>query len=186
MLITSLTLCRTPLGLSRAGLLRARHGPRAAVVQGPRPRREHLHARLVFTARFTPTLTPLASRVWHAQFRILAPDEVPASQGCGVGFKTVSVYPAQYLPWLKAELVAHDVAFVRKTVTSLGEAAALTGPGGVLVNATGLGALYAPLVRTSGELTLSSLHRRAVAHRAGGPGCVPDPRADDRDRQSGR
>ena len=119
------------------------------MVQGPRPRREHPHARLISAACLTPTLLPPASRARHAQFRILAPDELPAGQGCGVGFKTVSVCPAQYLPWLKAGLAARGVAFVRKKVVSLGEAAALAGPGGVLVNATGLGALYAPLVRTS-------------------------------------
>ncbi|KAI0660694.1 nucleotide-binding domain-containing protein [Cubamyces menziesii] len=73
-------------------------------------------------------------------FRILGPDEIPASMKAGVGFKTVSVCPDAYLPWLKGELVARGVEFVRKRVVTLGEAAALAGPNGVLVNATGLGA----------------------------------------------
>ncbi|KAL7285506.1 hypothetical protein ACG7TL_000607 [Trametes sanguinea] len=73
-------------------------------------------------------------------FRILGKDELPASMKAGVGFKTVSVWPDAYLPWLKSELVARGVEFVRKRVVTLGEAAALAGPNGVLVNATGLGA----------------------------------------------
>ncbi|KAH9932019.1 nucleotide-binding domain-containing protein [Epithele typhae] len=73
-------------------------------------------------------------------FRILEPNELPTGQACGVGFQTISVNPAQYLPWLKAELTARGVEFVRKKVHSFGEAAALAGDGAVLVNATGLGA----------------------------------------------
>ncbi|KAJ2987194.1 hypothetical protein NUW54_g9499 [Trametes sanguinea] len=73
-------------------------------------------------------------------FRILGKDELPASMKAGVGFQTVSVCPDAYLPWLKSELVARGVEFVRKRVVTLGEAAALAGPNGVLVNATGLGA----------------------------------------------
>ncbi|OBZ79955.1 D-aspartate oxidase [Grifola frondosa] len=48
--------------------------------------------------------------------------------------------PYAYLPWIKSELIARGVEFVRKRVATLGEAAALAGPNGVLVNATGLGA----------------------------------------------
>ncbi|KAI9057755.1 nucleotide-binding domain-containing protein [Trametes sanguinea] len=73
-------------------------------------------------------------------FRILGKDELPASMKAGVGFQTVSVCPDAYLPWLKSELIARGVEFVRKRVVTLGEAAALAGPNGVLVNATGLGA----------------------------------------------
>ncbi|EIW64128.1 nucleotide-binding domain-containing protein [Trametes versicolor FP-101664 SS1] len=73
-------------------------------------------------------------------FRILRKDELPDGTHAGVGFQTVSVWPQAYLPWLKSELEARDVEFVRKRVATLGEAAALAGPNGVLVNATGLGA----------------------------------------------
>ncbi|KAI0778791.1 nucleotide-binding domain-containing protein [Trametes elegans] len=73
-------------------------------------------------------------------FRILKDSELPDGTQAGVGFQTVSVWPEAYLPWLKAELVARGVEFVRRRVASLGEAAALAGPDGVLVNATGLGA----------------------------------------------
>ncbi|KAH9849253.1 FAD dependent oxidoreductase [Lenzites betulinus] len=73
-------------------------------------------------------------------FRVLDGSELPVGTKAGVGFQTVSVCPQAYLPWLKSELVARGVAFVRKRVVTLGEAAALAGPNGVLVNATGLGA----------------------------------------------
>ena len=73
------------------------------------------------------------------QFRVLRADELPAGLKCGVGFQTVSVCPTHYLPWLKKELLARGVEFERKKVASYGEAAALAGPGGVLINATALG-----------------------------------------------
>ena len=120
------------------------------MVQGPRPRREHApspsspRALLVLTrlrpSRANHPLRCASPPARTSQFRILAPEELPAGQACGVGFKTVSVCPTYYLPWLKTELAARGVTFIRKKVTSLGEATALAGPGGVLVNATGLGA----------------------------------------------
>ncbi|CDO73023.1 hypothetical protein BN946_scf185007.g77 [Trametes cinnabarina] len=73
-------------------------------------------------------------------FRILDKDELPANMKAGVGFQTVSVCPDAYLPWLKSELLARGVEFIRRRVFTLGEAAALAGPNGVLINATGLGA----------------------------------------------
>lgn len=71
----------------------------------------------------------------------MEPDEVPPGAVGGVSFTTVSVNPEIYLPWLQAELRARGVQFIRRTVHSLGEAAALAGPNGVLVNATALGPL---------------------------------------------
>lgn len=73
-------------------------------------------------------------------FRVLDSSEVPASKKRGVGFQTVSVCPDHYLPWLAKELQSRGVEFIRQRVASIGEAAALAGPNGVLVNATGLGA----------------------------------------------
>ncbi|KAM5535827.1 hypothetical protein V8D89_010445 [Ganoderma adspersum] len=73
-------------------------------------------------------------------FRVLDSSELPATQKRGVGFQTVSVCPDHYLPWLAKELQSRGVEFVRRKVASIGEAAALAGPNGVLVNATGLGA----------------------------------------------
>lgn len=69
----------------------------------------------------------------------MSPDEVVDGAVGGVCFTTVSVNPEIYLPWLQAELRARGVQFIRRTVHSLGEAAALAGPDGVLVNATALG-----------------------------------------------
>ncbi|PCH34190.1 FAD dependent oxidoreductase [Wolfiporia cocos MD-104 SS10] len=73
-------------------------------------------------------------------FRVMDASEVPAGAKGGVRFTTVSVSPEAYLPWLHSELSARGVQFVRRRVHSLGEAAALAGPRGILVNATGLGA----------------------------------------------
>ncbi|KAI0720082.1 nucleotide-binding domain-containing protein [Cerioporus squamosus] len=74
------------------------------------------------------------------EFRVLKEHELPAGIKCGVGFQTVSVCPTYYLPWITKELASRGVEIVRKRVASYGEAAALAGTNGVLINATGLGA----------------------------------------------
>lgn len=73
------------------------------------------------------------------QFRILSPEEVPAGAVAGVAFTTVSLNPQLYLPWLRGELDARGVTFIRKKVYSIGEAAEIAGPKGVVINATALG-----------------------------------------------
>ncbi|GBE84952.1 FAD dependent oxidoreductase [Sparassis latifolia] len=73
-------------------------------------------------------------------FRVLEPSEVPKGAKGGVSFKTFSVNPEVYLPWLKQQLQQRGVEFIRKRMHSLGQAAAIVGAGGVLVNATALGA----------------------------------------------
>lgn len=79
----------------------------------------------------------------------MGPEEVPSGAQGGVCFTTVSVSPEVYLPWLKYELRARGVHFIRRRLQSLSEAAALVGPNGVLVNATALGktALHVFLMR---------------------------------------
>lgn len=57
----------------------------------------------------------------------------------GVGFKTLSTKPAQYLPWLKKELDARGVKFVQRHVWSIEEAAAIGGSESIVINATALG-----------------------------------------------
>lgn len=52
----------------------------------------------------------------------------------------MSLNPEVYLPWLKGELEARRVTFVKKRVHSIGEAAEIAGPTGLVVNATALGA----------------------------------------------
>ncbi|EMD32657.1 hypothetical protein CERSUDRAFT_161651 [Gelatoporia subvermispora B] len=103
----------------------------------------------------TGLVMPLPSRVFYGEsddleqlwyrtlvrdFRVLEPGEVPTGAITGVSFTTISLNPEVYLPWLKDELLSKGVQFIRRKVHSLGEAAALAGPGGVVVNATGLGA----------------------------------------------
>ena len=73
------------------------------------------------------------------QFRIMSPDELVDGAVCGVCFTTVSVNPEIYLPWLQAELRARGVHFIRRTIHSLAEAAAIAGSRGVVINATALG-----------------------------------------------
>ncbi|EPT03820.1 hypothetical protein FOMPIDRAFT_1022029 [Fomitopsis schrenkii] len=83
------------------------------------------------------------NQLWYKtlvrDFRVLDPSELPSDQEAGIAFKTFSVNPELYLPWLQSELLARGVEFIRRRVHSLGEAASLAGPNGVLVNATGLG-----------------------------------------------
>ncbi|KAI0081069.1 FAD dependent oxidoreductase [Panus rudis PR-1116 ss-1] len=74
------------------------------------------------------------------EFRVLPPEEVHPEFKGGVKFKTITVNPVKYLPWLKSELLKEGVLFVRKQVQSIGEAAEIAGPNGIVVNATGLGA----------------------------------------------
>ena len=93
-----------------------------------------------YVPRATYTHLHLISAPSLNQFRILDKNEVPSGAISGVAFTTVSLNPEIYLPWLKGELEARGVQFIRKRVYSIGEAAAIAGPKGVLVNATGLGA----------------------------------------------
>ncbi|KAG1904771.1 uncharacterized protein F5891DRAFT_1257979 [Suillus fuscotomentosus] len=71
--------------------------------------------------------------------RILSPSDVPEPFKAGVAFDTVSVNPAEYLPWLQSELVSYGVTFERRNVRSLDELRSLVGPNGILVNASALG-----------------------------------------------
>jgi len=73
-------------------------------------------------------------------FRALSPDEIPSNYKSGIGFSTISVNPADYLPWLKLQLEPRGVKFIRKKLRSIGEAADVAGPEGIIINATSLGA----------------------------------------------
>ncbi|EIN13895.1 FAD dependent oxidoreductase [Punctularia strigosozonata HHB-11173 SS5] len=94
------------------------------------------------------TSESMLSNIWYKdlvrKFRVLDSSELPSGTSpaivAGVAFSTISVDPQTYLPWLKAELVKRGVTFVRKKISSLGEATSYAGPGGVLINASGLGA----------------------------------------------
>lgn len=71
--------------------------------------------------------------------RTLSPSEVPELFKAGVAFDTVSVNPAEYLPWLQSELISRGVTFERRNVRSLDELSSMVGPDGILVNASSLG-----------------------------------------------
>ena len=58
-----------------------------------------------------------------------------------MGFSTITVNPVKYLPWLKNELLDRGVVFVKRQIHTIGEAADIAGPDGIVFNATGLGAL---------------------------------------------
>lgn len=51
----------------------------------------------------------------------------------------MSINPLTYIPWLKSELDARGVTFVRKRVRSIEEVADMAGPNGIVVNASSLG-----------------------------------------------
>ncbi|KAG0700672.1 hypothetical protein DFH29DRAFT_930896 [Suillus ampliporus] len=71
--------------------------------------------------------------------RILPPSDIPEPFKAGVAYNTVSVNPAEYLPWLQSELISRGVTFERRNVRSLSELRNLVGPDGILVNASSLG-----------------------------------------------
>jgi len=73
-------------------------------------------------------------------FHILPSESLPPDANKGLAYDTYSVNPMFYLPWLKSELIARGVEFIRKHVASLEDAAAYTDLGGVIINATALGA----------------------------------------------
>ncbi|KAI0059469.1 nucleotide-binding domain-containing protein [Artomyces pyxidatus] len=65
---------------------------------------------------------------------------LPANTKCGVQFHTVSVDPGRYLLSLKSTLVRRGVEFKKQRVVSLNEVGAIAGIGGIVVNASSLGA----------------------------------------------
>jgi len=73
-------------------------------------------------------------------FRVLSTDEIPSTYKSGIGYSTISVNPSIYLPWLKSQLEARGVKFVRKSLRNIEEAANIAGPEGIIINATSLGA----------------------------------------------
>lgn len=76
-----------------------------------------------------------------SQIKVLSPDELPSGYKYGAKYTTVSVNPLTYLPWLKSELDARGVTFVRKRVCSIEEVADMAGPNGIVVNASSMGML---------------------------------------------
>ncbi|KII94267.1 hypothetical protein PLICRDRAFT_36518 [Plicaturopsis crispa FD-325 SS-3] len=82
--------------------------------------------------------------VWYEHlvrdFAVIPADEVPSKYKTGLSYKTLSVNPNIYMPWLKSELDSRGVQFTRRTLASLDQAAELAGAEGIIINATSLGA----------------------------------------------
>jgi D-amino-acid oxidase len=66
--------------------------------------------------------------------------DVPDGYACGWRFATPVIDMSRYLPWLEGQVGGRGVEVVAGDVADLAAAAALAPPGGVVVNATGLGA----------------------------------------------
>jgi D-amino-acid oxidase len=77
----------------------------------------------------------------------LTADELPEGMKVGVEYDTVAVNPALYLPWLKEQLLAKGVKFVRRKIHRIDEVREYCGPNGIVVNATALGQLYYTIMR---------------------------------------
>lgn len=105
---------------------------------------------------------------------MLSPSDVPEPFKAGVAFDTVSVNPAEYLPWLQSELTSCGVTFERRNVRSLDELKSLVGPDGILVNASSLGKEF-PL-----EVALVTPAQRVEIHyRSGRHETIPHSRTND-------
>lgn len=83
------------------------------------------------------------STVWYKtlvpKYRRLPPHELPQGATLGFTYQTMTVNPAVFLPWLKADLDTHGVRFIRKEVSSVAEAKRIAGCD-IIVHASGLGA----------------------------------------------
>lgn len=82
--------------------------------------------------------------VWYAgkfpEFRVMSADEMPKDADFGMSYQSIIITPSVYLVWLRRQLEASGVKFIRAHVKSLSE---LRGMGhDVLVNATGTGAAH--------------------------------------------
>ncbi|KAH8808564.1 putative FAD dependent oxidoreductase [Xylogone sp. PMI_703] len=83
------------------------------------------------------------SEVWYKtlmpEFRYLDSKDLPPETAAGVKYKSLGINPIFFLPWIKKQLDAKGVKFIRKEISSIEEARKLTGAR-VIVNASGVGA----------------------------------------------
>jgi len=75
-------------------------------------------------------------------FEEIPKDQLPSGYNYGLQYKTVSLRPAQYLPWIKEQLTSRGITFVKKYLRSIDEALAFSDSPNdcVIINATALGA----------------------------------------------
>ncbi|KAH6678562.1 FAD dependent oxidoreductase [Halenospora varia] len=83
------------------------------------------------------------SKVWYKtlmpSYRIIPKSELPKGITFGIKYDSLGMNPEFLLPWLKKELDARGVKFIRKEVRSVEEVRGLTGAR-IVVNASGVGA----------------------------------------------
>ncbi|KAJ5304952.1 uncharacterized protein N7443_004612 [Penicillium atrosanguineum] len=83
------------------------------------------------------------STVWYKslvpQYRRIPTEDLPKGVKVGFTYKTMTVNPVVFLPWVRKQLEARGVCFIRKEVSEIEEVKRITG-NEVIVHATGLGA----------------------------------------------
>ena len=83
------------------------------------------------------------SSIWYKRlvprYRKIATRDLPEGSKIGFTYQSMTVNPVIFLPWIKKELEARGVRFIRKTIKSLQEAKQITGCK-FIVHASGLGA----------------------------------------------
>lgn len=85
------------------------------------------------------------SNVWYKtlvpNYKVMSKSELPSGITLGLKYTTLAMNPLLLLPWLKKELDARGVKFVRAEVKSLDEARAIA-KSKLVVNASGVGARH--------------------------------------------
>ena len=83
------------------------------------------------------------SKLWYKTlmpgYRVIPSSDLPTGVKVGVKYTTLAMNPLLLLPWLKRDLDAKGVEFVRAEISSFDEARRLAGAK-VIVNASGVGA----------------------------------------------
>lgn len=77
-------------------------------------------------------------------FRVLSKSELPPGAAAGISYKTLCINSPNYLRYLKEELDAAGVAFIRKPITHITQAYSLCARVDAVFNCTGLGARFLP------------------------------------------
>ncbi|KAJ5087202.1 hypothetical protein N7456_010818 [Penicillium angulare] len=85
------------------------------------------------------------SSVWYKhlvpRYRRIATEDLPKGAKMGFTYKTMTVNPLVFLPWIKKHLESIGVKFIRKEVESIEEAQTIAGCK-IVVHASGLGAYH--------------------------------------------
>ncbi|KAJ5232955.1 hypothetical protein N7468_005911 [Penicillium chermesinum] len=83
------------------------------------------------------------STIWYKhivpRYRKIPPSKLLDGAQLGIEYTSMSINPTAFLPWIKKELEAKGVVFIRKTLTSIDEAKGIT-RAQIIVHASGLGA----------------------------------------------